>query len=149
MFTDIQRSKELMKVFNRAHQNALDLQMNVAICTQGAWPSTTIPKCVVPTDLENAVDRFTNFYEGKHVGRKLQIRWDKGTAELSVRFNAKCEKVLVVTTYQMMVLLLFNHSSGPVLTYQQILDGNLQTHTSIQFETILQKIEVQAYRDQI
>lgn len=123
MFTDIQRSKELMKVFNRAHQNALDLQMNVAICTQGAWPSTTIPKCVVPTDLENAVDRFTNFYEGKHVGRKLQFRWDKGTAELSVRFNAKCEKVLVVTTYQMMVLLLFNHSSGPVLTYQQILDG--------------------------
>jgi len=123
MFTDIQRSKELMKVFNRAHQNALDLQMNVAICTQGAWPSTTIPKCVVPSDLENAVDRFTNFYEGKHVGRKLQFRWDKGTAELSVRFNAKCEKVLVVTTYQMMVLLLFNHSSGPVLTYQQILDG--------------------------
>jgi len=123
MFTDIQRSKELMKVFNRAHQNALDLQMNVAICTQGAWPSSTIPKCVVPADLENAVDRFTNFYEGKHVGRKLQFRWDKGTAELSVRFNAKCEKVLVVTTYQMMVLLLFNHSSGPVLTYQQILDG--------------------------
>jgi len=123
MFTDIQRSKELMKVFNRAHQNSLDLQMNVAICTQGAWPSTTIPKCVVPTDLENAVDRFTNFYEGKHVGRKLQFRWDKGTAELSVRFNAKSEKVLVVTTYQMMVLLLFNHSSGPVLTYQQILDG--------------------------
>jgi len=123
MFTDIQRSKELMKVFNRAHQNELDLQMNVAICTQGAWPSTTIPKCVVPVDLANAVDRFTNFYEGKHVGRKLQFRWDKGTAELSVRFNDKCEKVLVVTTYQMMVLLLFNHSSGPVLTYQQILDG--------------------------
>jgi len=123
MFTDIQRSKELMKVFNRQHMAALDLQMNVAICTQGAWPSTSIPKCIVPSDLDEAVVRFTNFYENKHVGRKLQFRWDKGTAELTVRFNDKCEKVLVVTTYQMMVLLLFNHSAGPVLTYQQILDG--------------------------
>jgi len=123
MFTDIQRSKELIKVFNRQHGSELDMQLNVAICTQGAWPSSNIPKCVTPADLENAVLRFTNFYEGKHVGRKLQFRWDKGTAELTVRFNDKTEKVLVVSTYQMMVLLLFNQSSGPVLTYQQILDG--------------------------
>lgn len=124
MFTDIQRSKELMKVFNRQNAGTLDMNLNVAICTQGAWPSSTIPKCNVPIDLNDAVLRFTQFYESKHVGRKLQFRWDKGTAELAVRFNDKTDKVLVVTTYQMMVLLLFNHTSkGPILSYQEIMDG--------------------------
>jgi len=122
MFTDIQRSKELMKNFNRIHGNSINMQLVVSVCTQGAWPSSTIPKCTCPVDLEHAVQRFVMFYEDKHVGRKLHIRWDKGTAEVSVRFNDKTEKVLVVSTYQMMALLLFNHSSGPVLTYQQILD---------------------------
>jgi len=126
MFTDIQRSKELMKNFNRKYGNTINMQLIVAVCTQGAWPSSNIPKCPTPHDLDHAVVCFVKFYEDKHVGRKLHFRWDKGTAEVSVRFNDKTEKVLVVTTYQMMVLLLFNNRSGrtagPVLTYQQILD---------------------------
>merc|ERR1719242_1641123 len=111
MFTDIQRSKELMKNFNRKHGNSINMQLVVAVCTQGAWPSSNIPKCTCPQDLANTVQRFVMFYEDKHVGRKLHFRWDKGTAEVSVRFNDKTEKVLVVSTYQMMALLLFNHSN--------------------------------------
>eukprot|EP00494_Astrolonche_serrata_P006005 UN06022 len=123
MFTDIQRSKELIREFRRQNEDKLNFQLNVAVCTQGAWPSTTIPKCITPPDLQDAVTRFVQFYEHKFVGRKLHFRWDKGSAEVSVKFNDRVEKVLVVTTYQMMILLMFNRSSTPVLTYQQILDG--------------------------
>jgi hypothetical protein len=39
----------------------------VAVCTQGAWPSSNIPKCPTPIDLEHAVTCFVRFYEDKHV----------------------------------------------------------------------------------
>lgn len=122
MFTDIQRSKELMKIFNREQGRSLTLALIVSVCTQGAWPSTNIPKAIVPLDLAETVIRFTHFYENRHVGRKLNFRWDKGTAEVFVRFNDKTPKVLAVSTYQMMVLLLFNHSTGPVLTFEDVME---------------------------
>merc|ERR1711970_1280054 len=109
-----------MKVFHREQGRYLDTQLNVSVCTQGAWPSTTVTNICVPTELEELVLRFTEFYQGKHVGRKLSFWWDKGTAEVAVRFSDKTSKVLVVTTYQMAVLLLFNKIKGPVLTYDQI-----------------------------
>jgi cullin 3 len=123
MFTDIQKSKDLAKVFQRdpRGQNC-HTTLNVSVCTQGAWPSTNVTTITVPEELDELVMRFTNFYQERHVGRKLNFRWDKGTAEVVVRFNDSTEKVLVVSTYQMAVLLLFNRSSGPILTYQEIMD---------------------------
>ena len=97
-------------------------RIEVSVCTQGAWPSTNVTNIIVPNELEEVVDRFTNFYQERHVGRKLNFRWDKGTAEVVVRFSDKTEKVLVVSTYQMAVLLLFNRANGPILTYQEIID---------------------------
>jgi len=123
MFTDIQKSKDLIKVFQRDPRGQnLDTTLNVSVCTQGAWPSTNVTNIIVPNELEEVVDRFTNFYQERHVGRKLNFRWDKGTAEVVVRFSDKTEKVLVVSTYQMAVLLLFNRANGPILTYQDIID---------------------------
>jgi len=134
MFADIQRSKEFVKQFKKQEGKNLDLNFNVAICTQGAWPSTSIPKCNVMPELDEVVTRFIRFYEDKHVGRKIHFRWDKGTAEVGVRFNpkTKTEKILVLSTYQMIVLLLFNQAKKPVLTYQEILDGTGVTSDEIQ-----------------
>jgi len=124
MFTDMQRSKETMKLFNRDNSQYLDLSLNVAVCTQGAWPSSSIPKVICPPELDESIMRFTKFYEDKNVGRKLNFRWDKGSAELTVKFNDTTEKVLCVTSYQMVVLLLFNQAKTPVrvLTYKEISD---------------------------
>jgi len=124
MFTDMQRSKETMKLFNREHGQHLDLSLNVSVCTQGAWPSSTIPKVTVPPELDESITRFTKFYEDKNVGRKLNFRWDKGTAEITVKFNENIERVLCVTTYQMVVLLLFNQAKPParVLTYADVVE---------------------------
>lgn len=120
MFTDIQKSKDLIKLFQREHGRFLDLSLNVAVCTQGAWPSTRVTTVVVPSELEETVMRFTNFYQERHVGRRLNFRWDKGTAEVAVRFNDNTSKVLVVSTYQMGILLLFNAKESTILTYEEI-----------------------------
>merc|ERR1712233_44253 len=56
-------------------------------------------------------DRFTQFYLNRFSGRRLNFQMDKGKADVSVQFSSKCKKILVVSTYQMLVLLLFNNKN--------------------------------------
>jgi cullin 3 len=55
-----------------------------------------------------------------HSSHKLEWRFDQGSAEITVDFSKTCTKALVVSTYQMMILLMFN--SCKRITYKQILD---------------------------
>lgn len=52
--------------------------------------------------------------------RRINFQMNKGTADVSVQFNAKCEKILVVSTYQMLILLLFNYKT--TYTFKEMLD---------------------------
>jgi len=118
MFKDIQRSKELMGDFNKKFGDQLNLEMSVSVCTTGAWPNSTLVECNIPQELEEAANKYKQFYSGLHSGRKLDYRMDLGKAEVQVHFNATTKKILVVTTYQMMVLLLFNKKK--VLRFKEI-----------------------------
>ncbi len=60
------------------------------------------------------------FYLNQHSGHKLEWRYDQGQAEITVDFSKECRKALVVSTYQMMLLLVFN--SFKLVTYKQLLD---------------------------
>eukprot|EP00497_Spongosphaera_streptacantha_P000994 TRINITY_DN166_c0_g1_i5.p1 TRINITY_DN166_c0_g1~~TRINITY_DN166_c0_g1_i5.p1 ORF type:complete len:494 (-),score=137.03 TRINITY_DN166_c0_g1_i5:2-1483(-) len=120
MFKDIQRSKELMIEFNKTHSESLAIEMNVSVCTTGAWPSNTVSTCKVPEDIQPAADKYKKFYSRLHSGRKLDFRMDLGKAEVQVYFNSRENKILVVTTYQMMALLLFN--TKKVLTFKEMLE---------------------------
>jgi len=120
MFKDIQRSKELMMQFNQKHSSAVDLDLQVYVCTTGAWPSNQVSSCSMPSDLVPAAERYKNFYSNLHSGRKLDFRMDLGKAEVQVHFNPNTKKVLVVSTFQMMVLLLFNRKK--VLTFGELLE---------------------------
>ena len=61
-----------------------------------------------PPDIVEVSDRFTQFHRNRFNSRRLAFWVDKGNAEVSVQSNAKTEKILVVSTCQMLVLLLFN-----------------------------------------
>ena len=74
----------------------------------------------MPRDLVSSCDRYKRFYLNQHSGHKLEWRFDQGQAELSVDFSSSCKKGLVCSTYQMMILLVFN--SFKRVTYKQILD---------------------------
>lgn len=50
----------------------------------------------------------------------MEWRYDQGQAEITLDFSATTRKALVVTTYQMMILLVFN--SAKRVTYKQMLD---------------------------
>ncbi len=124
MFKDIQMSKELSAEFRESHSEDLPLFLEVSVCTMGAWPSSNAcaKKAVnKPETVGKAADSFHRFYtQSKHKGRKLHFQMDKGKAECRVQFNEKTSKVLVVSSFQMLVLCLFNDAK--TLTFKDIVD---------------------------
>lgn len=83
-------------------------------------PSSRIVPCIMPKELATSCEKYKRFYLNQHSGHKLEWRYDSGQAEITVDFAATCRKALVVSTYQMMVLLVFN--SFKRVTYKQMLD---------------------------
>lgn len=122
MFKDVQSSKETMKKFKEQvsydAENMLDL--DVSVCTTGCWPSSKCPRVAPPKDIEFACEKFKRFYLNLHSGHKLEWRLDQGQAEVRVNFAPKMVRTLQCTTYQMMILLVFN--AAKMVTLKQILD---------------------------
>jgi len=123
MFKDVQLSRDMMAKFKKDvydPDKKDDLNFNVNVCTTGYWPSRTIPQSNLPSDVANVCEKFKRFYLNQHSGHKLDWRLDQGQAELQVVFSAKVRRTIVVTTYQMMIMLVFNSARTP--TFKQILD---------------------------
>jgi len=122
MFKDVQLSKELMEKFKSHYDTTQneDLQLDVIVCTTGYWPSGKKVPCKMPQELANAVSQYKKFYLGAHGGRKLEMRMDSGQAELQVAFSKAVKRGLILSTYQMMILLVFN--SQKVASLQQLMD---------------------------
>jgi cullin 3 len=120
MFKDMELSKGLMKGY-KEHEaktpNAANMEMNVTVLTTGFWPVPVIPYCTLPKTASQACDNFTAYYTHVHSGRRLTWQTNLGTAELRCVFE-KGRKELVVQTYQMCVLMLFNHANK--LTFAEI-----------------------------
>jgi len=123
MFKDVQLSKDMMQKFKKEvfdTEKNLDIQLDVNVCTTGYWPSRANVPSNLPQDVALACDKFKRFYLNQHSGHKLDWRLDQGQAELQVLFSPKVRRGLIVTTYQMMIMLVFNSYKTP--TYKQILD---------------------------
>ncbi len=95
--------------------------MSVIVCTSGCWPSASAPSISVPTELTPICDKFKDFYLNKFAGTKLSWALYQGEAEVLVQFTPSSGRVLVVTTYQMMILLLFNQKR--ILKFSEIVEA--------------------------
>jgi cullin 3 len=96
-----------MQEFHKAHTD-FQTELNVSVCTTGAWPTSGIQPVKKPPAIVQVSDAFTQFYLNRYSGRRLNFQMDKGKADCQVQFTAKTKKILVVSTYQMLVLLQFN-----------------------------------------
>ena len=120
MFKDVQLSKEMMLQFRKQSDSSSaaspagkkesgdEVQLEVNVCTTGYWPSTKVMPGKMPKDLAAACDKYKRFYLNQHSGHKLEWRFDQGQGEIVVDFSSTCRKGLVLSTYQMMILLVFN-----------------------------------------
>ena len=108
MFKDVQKSKELMVGFRQKYSD-FESELVVSVCTTGAWPANDLYHIKQDPDIAILTETYTKYYLSRFSGRKLYFDMSKGRADVLVQFNAKCKKILIVSSYQMTVLLLFNY----------------------------------------
>merc|ERR1712154_493039 len=94
------------------------VDVEVDVLTTGYWPSQNVPPCTLPVSVKDASKTFTDYYLGNHTGRKLSWQTSGGTAEIRATFGEAPKHrryELLVTTYQMCILVLFNENETMTL----------------------------------
>ncbi|XP_032669209.1 cullin-2 isoform X2 [Odontomachus brunneus] len=116
MFTDMSVSADLNTKFTTTlregdRENQLGIGFVVYVLQAGAWPLGLPPSpgpFHVPQQLEKSVQAFETFYHAQFSGRKLT--WLHHLCQGELKFNYLKKSYLVtVQTYQMALLLLFEH----------------------------------------
>ncbi|CAF1181138.1 unnamed protein product [Adineta steineri] len=138
MFEDIRLSEELTYQFRIDQKNTHgdkiskiysnnNLEANIffidffsfMVLNSDSWVLSHSSDVLLPDKLKTVYDNFTTFYLSNYVGRKLTLLHRYSEGELQINFTReKCR--LQVSTYQMVILLLFNQEL--TWTFEQIQD---------------------------
>ncbi|CAF1173958.1 unnamed protein product [Adineta steineri] len=118
MLKDVSLSDTLNKDFqsyvNQNGLNLYDIDFVVRVLKTDFWPISSINnQCNLPTIVRKTYDCFQDFYLNKHNGRRLTLLSQLGSADLETVFyekstNKERKYILQVSTYQMVILMLFN-----------------------------------------
>ncbi|KAL3662375.1 hypothetical protein V7S43_012702 [Phytophthora oleae] len=121
MFKDMSISKDLMELYRKSGDAGLDLPavstpLSVHVLTSGFWPTEMAPMCALPLELVEMTQAFEVFYYARHNGRKLAWMANMGTVDVRASFsagveNSKRRHELNISTYQAVILMLFNQRS--------------------------------------
>lgn len=133
MFLDINISKEIMDGFKSSSQyrNA-PIDLDVQTLTASHWALKTTPLCQFPAQILDCCNRFQGFYTEKFkTGRRLSWLAHVGNADIKANFPLG-RKDLNVSTYQMCILMLFNHratlSFNEIKAASQIPEPEIRRH---------------------
>lgn len=110
MFKDIELSREEMTSYKtimeeRKEKQAVDLNVNVL--SASAWPTYPTVPVIIPPQIKSTIDKFEKHYKAKHSGRKLDWKHSLAHCQVKAKFP-RGNKELVVSSFQAIVLLLFN-----------------------------------------
>ncbi|EPQ51002.1 Cullin-domain-containing protein [Gloeophyllum trabeum ATCC 11539] len=113
MFTDMSLSKDLTDQFKeRMQQNHDDMDINFSIMVLGTnfWPlNPPAHGFNIPQEILPVYNRFQQYYQTKHSGRKLTWLWNYSKNELRTNYlNQKYQ--LMTSSYQMAVLVQYNNN---------------------------------------
>ncbi|KAI9879867.1 MAG: hypothetical protein M1830_006719 [Pleopsidium flavum] len=147
MFRDIDLARDEMASYKsvleeRQKKTALELSVNVL--SMSAWPTYPDVPVNVPLSISKSIGDFDIHYKAKHTGRKLN--WKHALAHCQLRASfSKGNKEIVVSSFQAIVLLLFNDVPlGEQMTYAEI-----QAATSLsdaELKRTLQSLACAKYR---
>ncbi|KAF9736771.1 hypothetical protein PMIN06_003502 [Paraphaeosphaeria minitans] len=110
MFKDIELSREEMSSYKmileeRNEKHAIDLNVNVL--SASSWPTYPTVPVIIPREIKSEIDKYETHYKAKHSGRKLDWKHALAHCQVKAKFP-KGDKELVVSSFQAIVLLLFN-----------------------------------------
>ena len=110
MFKDVELAREEMIAYkSRLEQNERksDVDLSVNILSAAAWPTYPDIPVIIPPEIKKALDNFQNHYQVKHTGRNLYWKHALAHCQMKAAFP-KANKEIVVSSFQAIVLLLFN-----------------------------------------
>lgn len=118
MFKDRELANEDMRAYREkcgGRKGRVDLE--VSILSAAAWPSYPDVPCKLPLEVYKEISEFDKYYLGHHTGRRLI--WKHNMAQCVIRASlSRGFKELLVSGFQAVVLLLFNHvQDGEELSY--------------------------------
>lgn len=88
---------------------AATLEHSVLVGTTGYWPSRTLqPPLHLSSEISLVCDTYQKWYSSVHASHKLEWRFELGRADVEICFSDQCTRLCSVSTYQMIILLLFN-----------------------------------------
>jgi len=128
MFKDVELAREEMQSYKQRLEDRIgfekgkNVDLSVNILSAAAWPSYSDIPVNIPTSIKRAIDDFELHYKSKHSGRKLDWKHALAHCQMKATFS-KGVKELVVSSFQAIVLLLFNGlSESQHLDYPHILN---------------------------
>ncbi|CAF5016233.1 unnamed protein product [Rotaria sp. Silwood1] len=113
MLQDVNLSETLLDQYQTyCEKNKLDdiVDFSVIVLSSNSWLFAAPSNFILPVELKNTFDSFTKFYAQQHTGRKLTRLHQHSKGDLQTLYT-KPRYILHVSTYQMVVLLLFNKLS--------------------------------------
>jgi cullin 3 len=122
MMKDIQATNHELNEYSMSiFSSKLAFKFGAKVVTQGIWPFESRPTlCVLPPEMKIAQNTYDDFYGGHHSGKRLNWKLDKGKVEILAKFDSGKSFELIMTTFQGVILLLFNRNK--VLTLSEIAD---------------------------
>jgi cullin-4 len=127
MFKDVELAREEMQSYKQRLEERVGFEkgkkvdLSVNILSAAAWPTYPDIPVIIPANIKRAIDDFELHYKSKHTGRKLDWKHALAHCQMKATFN-KGSKELVVSSFQAIVLLLFNGlGEGAQLPYSHIL----------------------------
>ncbi|MCJ1468858.1 hypothetical protein MMC07_007488 [Pseudocyphellaria aurata] len=123
MFKDIELAREEITSYKsmlEASQSQSPIDLNVNVLSASAWPSYPDVAVEIPKNIQKALAGFEDHYKLKHSGRRLAWKHSLAHCQLKAKFP-RGNKEIVVSSFQAVVLLLFNgkKDSEPV-PYREI-----------------------------
>ncbi|CEH14187.1 ubiquitin-protein cullin 4 [Ceraceosorus bombacis] len=124
MLKDITLSEDIMKGYEMGEARAkadgreVSFDFSAHVLTQAHWPTYPQSELIIPSDMAAVLERFKAYYQSRNSGRRLTWAHSLGTCALKANLPRAGEKELHVSTYQSLVMLLFNDEER--LRYEQI-----------------------------
>ncbi|PKY03551.1 cullin-4B [Aspergillus campestris IBT 28561] len=147
MFKDMEVARDEMSAYSsiqRERLHRLPVDLNVSVLSASAWPTYPDVQVRIPPEIATAVGDFEKFYNTKYNGRKLNWKHQLAHCQIRARFP-KGTKELVVSSFQAVVLLLFNDvPENGTLNYAQIQEATMLSDQEL--KRTLQSLACAKYR---
>ncbi|KAH0547602.1 hypothetical protein FGG08_000327 [Glutinoglossum americanum] len=124
MFKDIDLAKDVLASFKNTragYNKAGGMDLFVNVLSASAWPTYPDVQVNLPAEIGSYLEAYEHHYQAKHSGRKLAWKHALAHCIVKAHFPKGANKELAVSSFQAIVLLLFNGVEGDgQLTFLQI-----------------------------